>query len=79
MKIFTYRVEFEEEEDGRYCAYAPSLPGCHSWGATLEEARLNMGEALRLHIGGLLAHGDPIPSEKQELAAAHEETFSIAV
>lgn len=79
MKIFTFRVEFEKEDDGRYSAYVPSLSGCHSWGGTLEEARANIGEALRLHIEALLANGDAIPSEKQETPATHEETFSIAV
>ncbi|MDP1808934.1 MAG: type II toxin-antitoxin system HicB family antitoxin [Actinomycetota bacterium] len=79
MQIFTFRVEFEKEEDGRYSAYVPALPGCHSWGATLEEARANMAEALRSHVASLLDHGDSVPVDGSAPPVVHEETFTVAV
>ena len=33
------------EEDGRYSAFVPALPGCATWGDTLEELRSNLREA----------------------------------
>ncbi len=32
------RIEFEREEDGRWIAEMPSIPGCMTYGSTKEEA-----------------------------------------
>ncbi|MBV8299020.1 MAG: type II toxin-antitoxin system HicB family antitoxin [Candidatus Eremiobacteraeota bacterium] len=57
----TYQAELEQDEDGSVFAYVPDLPGCISWGATFDEARENVREAMALWIsvtrerGGRLA------------------------
>ena len=62
MKTYIFRVEIEQEEDGRWSAEVPTLPGCATWGYTKDEALLSIQEATRLYIESLLAHGDPIPA-----------------
>jgi predicted RNase H-like HicB family nuclease len=42
-------IIIEQDEDGYY-AYAPELPGCHSQGATFEEADSNIREAIDLYL-----------------------------
>jgi predicted RNase H-like HicB family nuclease len=42
-------IEFEHEEDGRWIAEIPALPGALSYGKTKEEAARNV-EALALRI-----------------------------
>ncbi|HEX3871324.1 MAG TPA: type II toxin-antitoxin system HicB family antitoxin [Pirellulales bacterium] len=42
-------VEFELEEDGRWIADVPELPGVMVYGATREEAR-RRAHALALHV-----------------------------
>lgn len=79
LKVYSYRVEFEKEEDGRYSAYVPALPGCTSWGKTLDEARVNIAEALQSHLESLVAHKKRVPREKSTPDYPHEETFSIAL
>ena len=37
-----------DREDGGYVASCPALPGCHSQGETVAEARRNIREAIRL-------------------------------
>lgn len=37
-----------DPEDGGYVASCPALPGCHSQGETVVEARRNIKEAIRL-------------------------------
>jgi predicted RNase H-like HicB family nuclease len=44
----TLTVAFDREEDGRWIAVVESIPGCHVYGATREEA-LTKVEALALH------------------------------
>lgn len=43
MKTYIFRVELEE--DGRFRAMIPDLPGCTSWGYTAEEALKSIHEA----------------------------------
>ena len=42
----TYRVVLIESDEG-YAASCPALRGCHSQGATVEEALENIKEAIR--------------------------------
>lgn len=47
----TFTAVFEEvppSEGGGYCAYVEELPGANTQGGTLEEARANLKEAIRL-------------------------------
>jgi predicted RNase H-like HicB family nuclease len=37
------------EEDGSYWAEVVELPGCFASGETLDELRMALGEAIRLH------------------------------
>jgi predicted RNase H-like HicB family nuclease len=54
----TLSVEFDREEDGRFIADIPALPGCIVYGATREEA-LEKVKALALHVvADMLEHGE---------------------
>ena len=53
-----FEVEFEREEDGRWIADVPDLPGVVVYGATKEEA-LRAVEALALRVlADRLEHGE---------------------
>ncbi len=55
------RVEIEREEDGRWIAEVPDLPGVLVYGQTREEAVMRV-EALALRvIADRLDHGEAIP------------------
>jgi len=47
MKI---KVVLEPSDEGGYTVYVPSLPGCITEGETLEEALLNIQEAIELYL-----------------------------
>lgn len=38
MKSATYRVLLRKEPEGVYTAMVPSIPGCVTWGESIEEA-----------------------------------------
>ena len=44
-----YNIEYEREEDGRWIAEAPQLPGVLAYGLTAEEA-MAKAEALALRV-----------------------------
>jgi predicted RNase H-like HicB family nuclease len=50
-----------EPDEGGYHAYVPSLPGCHTFGDTIDEARQNPREAVALHIEVMREHGEAVP------------------
>jgi predicted RNase H-like HicB family nuclease len=46
----TYKVVYERDEGGSWIAEVPSVPGCHSYGRTIEQARERVREALDLWV-----------------------------
>lgn len=38
MKNVTYKILLRKEPEGAYTAMVPSIPGCVTWGETIEEA-----------------------------------------
>ena len=42
-------------------AYVPDLPGCVATAATVETVEREIREAIRFHIEGLQADGEPVP------------------
>ena len=56
----TFRIIIQP--DGKsFHGFVPSLPGCHTWGKTIQETQTNVREAMELHIESLLAHGETVP------------------
>jgi predicted RNase H-like HicB family nuclease len=54
-------IEFDREEDGRWIAEIPALPGALSYGSTREEAARNV-EALALRIlADRIESGEEVP------------------
>jgi len=66
METLQYTVVIEPDEDA-YHAYVPSLPGCHTFGSTVDEARANIDEAIALHIEAMTEDGEPVQVEREPL------------
>jgi antitoxin HicB len=54
--IHPYQITLVPEDEGGYTVIVPSLPGCVSYGRTVEEATANAREAIALHLENLKAH-----------------------
>lgn len=53
------------EKDGKwYHGYVPALPGCHTQGATIEETRKNLREAIIGYLKTLKTQELPIPKDE---------------
>lgn len=46
----TYKVRLERDETGHWIAAVPSVPGCHSYGRSLDEAKRRIRQALALFV-----------------------------
>ena len=67
MKQLTYRILLNPEPEGGYTVNVPTLPGCITYGETVDEAIAMAKEAIELYIESLVAHGEPVPDESKTL------------
>jgi predicted RNase H-like HicB family nuclease len=63
-KVLSYQISLIPEKAGGYTALVPTLPGCVSYGSTIEEATQNAREAIELHLENLAAHNEPLPEDR---------------
>lgn len=61
LEVMTYQAIFERADDGSVFAYVPDLPGCTSWGSSLDDARENVQEAIGLWLAAVRSQGGEPP------------------
>ena len=61
--IERFEVVFEPDEGGFHVS-VPALKGCHSWGATRDEAREMVRDAIALWLETAEEEGIPIPDRE---------------
>ena len=76
-KIYSYQITLVPEDEGGYTVVVPSLPGCLTYGATVEEATEMAKEAIALHLENLRAHRLPVPNE--DATPVLSTTVNVAV
>ncbi len=64
------RIEIEREEDGRWLAEVPALPGVLAYGITVDEARTRVTALALRVIADRLEHGEPVPFNPQDFFVA---------
>ena len=65
MKSNSYTFRVIIEPDGKHFhAYAPALPGCHTFGKTMMEAKKHAREAITAYLEALVKLGEAIPSDE---------------
>jgi len=63
MEQLTYRILLRKEPEGGYTVLVPALPGCVTYGETLDQAIEMAKEAIDLYLESLQSHGEDIPRE----------------
>jgi predicted RNase H-like HicB family nuclease len=58
-----YTVLIHQAEEGGYWTEVPALPGCFSQGETVEEALVNIKEAIESHVAALRAEGQEVAED----------------
>lgn len=64
MRSLNYQIFLRKEPEGGYTVIVPSLPGCVTYGETVDEAIAMAREAIELYIEGMLARGEEVPTEE---------------
>ncbi len=60
---YRYNIVLRPEAEGGYTALVPALPGCVTYGRTLEEAQELAKDAISGYIASLGKQGEPIPKD----------------
>lgn len=56
--MLNYQIQLSPEPEGGFTVTVPALPGCITFGKTLDEATVMAQEAIELYLESLTAHGD---------------------
>jgi len=59
-KELSYRIFLRPEPEGGYTVIVPSLPGCITYGGTVEEAKEMAKDAIEAYLKSVEKHGEEI-------------------
>ena len=79
MKTYRFAIELEQDEDGRWGADIPVLPGCAAWGYTREEAMEALQDTAQAFIEDMMDNNDPLPAEAEEQSRLLSVTELVTV
>jgi antitoxin HicB len=63
-RSLNYRILLRREPEGGYTVTVPTLPGCVTFGETVDEAIAMAREAIEVYIEDLQEKGEEIPTEE---------------
>ena len=75
---YHYNIMLRPEPEGGYTALVPALPGCVTYGRTLDEAREMAKDAISGYIASLRKHKDPLPTDDNTLLASLDLEYAEA-
>jgi len=79
MKTFVLRVDLKEEEDGRWSASIPTLPGCSSWGYSRQDALVNIKDAAEIYIEDMVDAGEGLPTSSNKIEVINEPAIAVSL
>lgn len=79
MKTLILKVALKEEEDGRWSALIPALPGCSSWGYSKQEVLDNIKDAAEIYIEDMIDAGESLPPPSDEIEIMEEPAIAVSL
>ncbi len=74
-QMTSYKILLKKEPEGGYTVTVPSLPGCVTYGESIEETIELVKEAIELYIESLKAHHEEIPkTSPSDLSESYKNT-----
>jgi antitoxin HicB len=61
---YHHNIMLRPEPEGGYTALVPALPGCVTYGRTLEETSEMAKDAITGYIESLKTHKEPVPASR---------------
>ncbi|NOY39361.1 MAG: type II toxin-antitoxin system HicB family antitoxin [Nitrospirae bacterium] len=64
---YSFRIMLRPEPEGGYTVIVPSLPGCITYGKTVDEAVSMAEDAIRAYLESMKKHGEEIVDDSMTL------------
>ncbi len=64
---YSFRIMLRPEPEGGYTVIVPSLPGCTTYGKTVDEAVSMAEDAIRAYLESMKKHGEEIVDDSMTL------------
>lgn len=75
-----FPIAIHKDDGSVFGVTVPDIPGCHSWGDTIDEAIKNAKEAIYGHIGTLLEFGEQADFKASAIQdLRNQEEFAEAI
>jgi predicted RNase H-like HicB family nuclease len=58
-----YTIILRPDDNGTFVAYIPAIKGCHAWGETVEEARLELYNVFEMIQQEYIEAGKTLPND----------------
>jgi predicted RNase H-like HicB family nuclease len=68
----SYNIVFKPEAEGGFTVIVPSLPGCVTYGRTLQEAKKMAVDAIKGYVASLKKHRESIPTDRESFFTSVE-------
>lgn len=66
---FTFQIVLRPEPEGGYTVFVPTLPGCITYGESIEEAHAMAEEAITLYLEDMKERGEEIVDDMKTMDA----------
>ena len=66
-RILKFQIILKEEKEGGYTVFVPELPGCITYGRTLDEAYRMAKDAIKAYLYSLKKHKEKISLTKNNI------------
>jgi antitoxin HicB len=77
MQTLNYRIRLMSEEEGGYTVIVPALPGCVTFGETIDEAIAMAKEAIEGYIETLNELGKKVPKDNDCMPSCEMPTLAL--
>jgi len=58
-----YTVVIRPDDNGTFVAYVPAIPGCHAWGRTSDDARVELDHVFEMIREEYAEEGRSLPQD----------------
>ncbi|MDA1169254.1 MAG: type II toxin-antitoxin system HicB family antitoxin [bacterium] len=62
-----FNIYLQPEPEGGYTVLVPALPGCVTYGKTVDEARAMAGDAISAYLASMADHGESVVADTDAL------------
>jgi len=67
LKELSFRIILRPEPEGGYTVIVPSLPGCITYGDSLEEAKKMAEDAIKAYLESMKKHEEKVRDDSETL------------